>query len=287
MEFHTDPEIPRKRRPSRALLVAGMATWFFIAVSCSLQPIQERSTSAFLHSSILNQDYAIYIYLPAGYGNSTAAYPVIYVLDGDWLFDDVSLIVEDAFSSGRMPEAIVAGIGYGSGRNMRTRDYTPPSPYDPADRVGRVGDFFGLLKTELIPWMEARYRVRVDAPSRAFIGHSYGGLAGVYGIFHEPALFGRYLLCSPSLFWGDQICFGYEADYAKANADLPVKLFISSGSLEAVTDEYILELSTRLRGRNYGQFAMEQILIKSATHNSAVKPGIRLGLDYLFAGWIP
>jgi predicted alpha/beta superfamily hydrolase len=235
----------------------------------------------------MNQDYTIYLYMPAGYGSSAAGDPVIYVLDGDTMFDDVSAIAENKYLAGKMPETIVAGIGYGSGKNMRGRDYTPPSSYHPAGQVGRVGYFFGFLESELIPWMEAQYRVRSDAPGRTFIGHSYGGLAGAYGMFHKPSLFGRYLLCSPSLFWGDRICFGYEADYAQAYASLPVKLFISSGSQEAVTDEYILELTARLISRNYALFSMEQTFIKGASHNSAVKQGLRLGLDYLFAGWIP
>jgi predicted alpha/beta superfamily hydrolase len=49
----------------------------------------------------------------------------------------------------------------------------------------------------LIPFIESKYRAAKN--DRTLMGSSYGGLFTLYAMFHETALFQRYVLTSPAL----------------------------------------------------------------------------------------
>ena len=72
----------------------------------------------------------IYVYLPPGYGNTTASYPVLYMHDGQNIFDAWSAGAEwqldehaqELIESGDIPPMIIVGVG---NTNQRTYEYTP------------------------------------------------------------------------------------------------------------------------------------------------------------------
>ena len=117
---------------------------------------------------------------PAGYGNGTDRYPVLYLLDGETHFRYTAAIVDFLAANDRIPQMLVVGIVSGDSRK-RTHDLTPPSTAESDNRFspgnGGADAFLSFLAGELIPYVDQTYRTR---PYRLLAGHSLGGLFGVY-----------------------------------------------------------------------------------------------------------
>src|SRR5206468_8014045 len=89
------------------------------------------------HSSILNNERTIIVYLPPGYeeeANQNTRYPVLYMQDGQNLFDEstsfagvewrVDETAQKLMESAKIQPAIIVGI-YNAGE-QRTAEFTPP-----------------------------------------------------------------------------------------------------------------------------------------------------------------
>ena len=85
----------------------------------------------------LGREYHLSVALPDGYGKSTQAYPVIYVLDGDLFFGMAAGLTPLNSWFSAAPEAIIVGIGYGMASydqwvQLRERDFKIPQVRDAA-----------------------------------------------------------------------------------------------------------------------------------------------------------
>ena len=135
-------------------------------------------------STVTKRSYPIYVYLPPEYDSTDINYPVIYVTDGEWHF---SRFVEYIHQQ-KVP-AIIIAIG-NTGEARREIDYLPPGS----------SDYYQFLRTELLPYIESKYRISID--NRSLFGHSYGGRLVTDILFMEPAsspLFHNYISADPSL----------------------------------------------------------------------------------------
>jgi predicted alpha/beta superfamily hydrolase len=158
------------------------------------------------------------ILLPPGYSapeHRDRRYPVLYLNDGQNLFDAatstftgrewrVDETVRELTATGRIPPIVVVGIDHG-GRRERFREYFPwvdrfLSPPEPDPRGARYPAF---LVDEVIPFVEARYRVARDPEQRGVGGSSAGGLAAMNAVITRPGVFGRLLVESPSIYVDD------------------------------------------------------------------------------------
>lgn len=181
-----------------------------------------------LSSKILGEQRTLNIYLPAGYKpDDTVAYPVIYLLDGAVDEDFIHVVGLVQFNTfpwiQRIPESIVIGIA----NTDRKRDLTFPTTIA-ADRAkypttGHSDRFIAFLEKELQPYISKRYRTNGD---RTLIGQSLGGLLATEILLKHPAVFNRYIIISPSLWWDN----GSLLDQASA---------LLTGSFPRKTDIYI------------------------------------------------
>jgi predicted alpha/beta superfamily hydrolase len=149
------------------------------------------------------------IYLPPGYDTAATRYPVLYLQDGQNLFDPGRAFVpgqdwgldetaEALIHSGQIAPLILVGVDHGA--VDRIDEYTPSR--DPRRHAGgRLGDYRHFLIDELKPWIDARYRTRADAASTGIGGSSLGGLAALEIALTRPDVFGRVAALSPSLWW--------------------------------------------------------------------------------------
>ncbi|MDP1604255.1 MAG: alpha/beta fold hydrolase [Legionella sp.] len=153
--------------------------------------------------------YKLFISLPKGYRSSGKNYPIIYLLDADYSFALAKQISEHLSERNRIEKSILVGIAYDNDlgyKTNRTRDYTPSyisgGGYGPQYQKysGGAEKFFRFISAELIPFLQKHYRISQDA---TFIGHSYGGLFGVYLLLNHPEIINNYVIVSPSL-WYDQ-----------------------------------------------------------------------------------
>jgi predicted alpha/beta superfamily hydrolase len=152
-----------------------------------------------LRSRVLGEERRLLVHLPDSYTRQPSrSYPVLYVLDGGRqdLFTAATAGVMARLGS--MPEVLVVGVVNPS-RATRLRDYNPPYPAENDDRwTDKQGDrFLRFLETEVIPYIEGRYRAQPG--TRMLAGHSLGGLFTVYTLFERPALFQARFAFSSSL----------------------------------------------------------------------------------------
>lgn len=192
------------RRIRKMFLMAGMLMCFF---AIAQQAVTADSTLT-LHSQILRQDRLIDIQLPKNYYNpkfAKAAYPVIYVLDGEMNFQLVAALerFDTKFMYRPHPELIVVGI-----RNIdRTKDFTP-TPENPEDGTGKnfrtaggAEAFLSFIEKELKPFIHRNYRTN---GFDILHGHSFGGLFTIYTLVKKAQLFNAYISIDPSLWWDNR-----------------------------------------------------------------------------------
>jgi predicted alpha/beta superfamily hydrolase len=160
-------------------------------------------------SSVLGTARRISLYLPPDYEVGDARYPVLYLQDGQNLFDPKRAFVtgqdwgvdeaaEVLIRVGAIAPLIVVGIDHGG--VDRIDEYTPTR--DARRKVGgRLAAYRTFLVDELKPWIDRRYRTRPEAASTGLGGSSLGGLAALEIGVACPEVFGRLAVLSPSLWW--------------------------------------------------------------------------------------
>lgn len=145
-------------------------------------------------------------------------------------------------------------------------------------------DFLKSIKLDLIPFIEKNYRVKPN--ERTYAGFSLGGLFGLYAMLEEPNLFQNYIIGSPSIWYKDKYVTSLLKKYAENHTDLPVKLYISVGSLEEEINagmvRNMLEFTSILKSKNYKNLLLKTDIIENETHQSS--PGVCFlhGLLFLF-----
>ncbi len=155
-------------------------------------------------------DYQVFISLPPSYAaQPERRYPVVYATDADYGFPVLRAIGRRLNGEGaRIEEFILVGLSYGKGEDpmaSRRRDYTP-TPKGASDAPagalhGQSLRYRDYLRDAVLPFIESRLRTMPER--RVYVGHSYGGLLGAQILMTDPAMFGGYVLGSPS-FWFDR-----------------------------------------------------------------------------------
>ncbi len=184
-----------------------------------------------IQSTILAEKRILNIYLPEGYdAKSHEKYPVIYLLDGgaDEDFIHVTGLVQ--FNSfpwiDRVPKSIVVGIA----NTDRKRDFTYPTTIDEDRKLypttGSSGQFIKFIEEELQPFIERQYNT---APSKMLIGQSLGGLLATEILLKKPALFNKYIIISPSLWWDNASLLNYPADIYEKSFHHETDVYIGVG----------------------------------------------------------
>jgi uncharacterized protein len=250
-----------------------------------------------LLSSSTETEYDIFVALPGGYGRSdSTTYPVVYVLDGNWLF---AMVVQThrmmRLLTQEVREAIIVGIGYPVESNeellaLRFMDLTPTRDVAIEERfsanlgrpvgTGGAAAFLDALAEEIMPFVEGTYRVGTE---RMIAGFSLGGLFGAYALLHHPRLFQSYLIASPSLFWDNEVAFAYEERYASNRENLQARVFISAGALEGTLMTSVQRLAAVLTQRRYPDLELTAQVFEDETHFSGVPATLSRGLRLLLS----
>ena len=234
-------------------------------------------------SSIIGQEFDLYVNIPRDYQDSSKTFPVIYVLDGQWDFPLMNAIVGEQYYDGFVPGAVVVGIAWG-GTNpnydfLRARDLTP-SATKQAPIGGNAPKFLQFIKKELIPFIDARYRTKKD--DRTLMGSSLGGLFTLYALFQETSLFNRYVLTSPAIGWDDGVIESYIKNYAPNKPQLPVRLFMAVGGLEG-NESSFEKFADRLNAKKLAGLEMETRVLEGSGHSGGKAEGYSRGLQFVFA----
>ena len=141
-----------------------------------------------LPKSPTGRQYQLHVGLPASYAKETnKKYPVVYVTDGYWDLQKITVSEGCLWYDRVAPEFITVGIGYpGTDLDygkMRTWELTPVPMPENGDS-GHAADFLKSIETEIIPFIEREYRV--DTSFRVMSGASLGGLFTLYAMYTKP-----------------------------------------------------------------------------------------------------
>jgi predicted alpha/beta superfamily hydrolase len=189
---------------------------------------------ATLQSAALSETREYFVHLPEAYASDTTAhYPVLYVLDGEWQSDHTAATAALLARIGVVPRMIVVGVPGVDGKT-RHRDYTPPemrlASDGPSSAMGEADRFLSFLRNELIGRIERDYRT---TRPRMLAGVSQGGLFVVYSEIADPALFDGRFAHSPAL-WPENEAMVDRLETALRKDSLPPGfLYLSLGADES------------------------------------------------------
>ncbi len=185
-----------------------------------------------IQSVELSETRTLNIYLPEKYSpDSSATYPVIYLLDGSANEDFIHVvgIVQFLTMIEEMPKSIIIGIA-----NVdRRRDFTFPTTIaqDKKDypTTGSSAKFISFIEKELQPFVEKKYKTN---NSKTIIGQSLGGLLAIEILLKKPYLFSNYFIVSPSLWWDNESLLALAPKLLEKQPGNNIHVYVSVGNEE-------------------------------------------------------
>jgi predicted alpha/beta superfamily hydrolase len=184
-----------------------------------------------VYSPELDNKRDLLISLPGGYSAGTRRYPVIYMHDGQNLFDPAksfsgSWNVDVAMAEMSLDglNAIVVGIP-----NMGHERLAEYSPFEHPQLGGGRGDLYlDFLVNTVKPLIDERYLTARDREYTGIVGSSMGGLISLHAFFRYPEVFGFAGVLSPSLWLTEAETFAFieEAPFPGG------KLYLDVGHME-------------------------------------------------------
>lgn len=205
-------------------------------------PAQPRRSTASTNVHIIDTAFLIpqlkrtrrvWIYLPPAYTtNPKQRFPVLYMHDGQNVFDDATSysgewgVDEYLDSTSKINrQAIVVAIDHGG--TKRLNEY---NPYD-NDNFGKGegNEYVDFLVKTLKPYIDKNYRTLKDRKNTFIAGSSMGGLISLYAVLKYPNVYGGAGIFSPA-FWisGTKIFDDIKARAAKIKS----RIYFYGGALE-------------------------------------------------------
>jgi predicted alpha/beta superfamily hydrolase len=278
--------------------------FLLLAVTTQAQSTVNDPERLELHPDIVSRHlplpHTIAVYLPKGYmSNTTQSYPVLYLHDGNNLFDGATAfmgqewrfdeIMDRMIEAGEIEPFIAVGIYNTADRMM---EYTPTAD---AEHGGGGADAYGrFLVEEVKPMIDKNYRTLKDRKHTGIMGSSLGGLVSLHLTWMYPQVFGLTACVSPSLWWNDRSIIKRVS--AAGVPPKPLRIWLCGGSAEGeqIPGEGITSMISNLRDvhalfKKQGLKPGRDFVVYEDTgagHNEAAwSRRLHLPLSYLFGHW--
>ncbi len=183
----------------------------------------------------LNRQRRIQVYLPKGYQarKNKQRYPVLYMLDGQNVFDYKRSFagewqVDEALDAAQgWPWAACIVVAVDNNSEHRMAEYAPW----PHDRFTESeGDATMRFLVDVVkPYVDASYRTLADRNHTGIMGSSLGGLMSFYAVLTYPEVFSKAGLFSPSFWFGQDKA---EELLSSFNKQHQFKIYLLMGELE-------------------------------------------------------
>lgn len=190
----------------------------------------------------LNRTRRVWVYVPPSYNTSSTKYPVLYMHDGQNVFDDATSFsgewgVDEAIDTLglKAKECIVVGID--NGGDKRLDEYCPYDgllegvTYAGRQIKGDGGKYVDFLVKTLKPFIDKKYRTLKDSKNTFTAGSSMGGLISMYAVLKYPKVFGGAGVFSPAFWVAPKIFDDIKTKGKKVNA----KIYFYAGDEEGTT----------------------------------------------------
>jgi predicted alpha/beta superfamily hydrolase len=194
-----------------------------------------------VHMTPFDHDRTIRVYLPQSYESTTQSYPVLYMHDGQNVFNDSDAIGGTSlellnYLDAKSLDVIVVGIDQSPDR---MNEYTPweigdfsLKNFGPANAKGGKGtQYIDYIGHELKPLIDQKYRTNPDYTAMA--GISLGGLISLYAACRFPTLFPNVVMLSSAYFRNQE---GIENLIEASDLSAIKSLYMDCGSEEVAGD---------------------------------------------------
>jgi len=235
------------------------------------------------HSRVFRNTRMLRVWLPPRYdapGNASRRYPVLYLNDGQNLFDratafagvewQVDETADRLIRQEVIPPLIVVGID--NAQSERIKEYVPYRSFPPPILRPKGKRYPAFLIDEVMPFVGERYRVANGPENTGLGGSSLGALISLYTVIERPGVFGHLLLESPSLFISNRRIL----KNARHSRKWPAKVFLAIGTREAGREdkdkqvvEDVRKLERRLRDAGLDERRLLVKIDEGASHNEA------------------
>ncbi len=216
----------------------------------------------------LNRTRRIWLYLPPDYSSSKKMYPVLYMHDGQNLFDDVTSYSGewgvdeylDSICKEAKKEVIVVGIN-----NSLSKRMIEYNPWEFQNFGKGEGDkYVDFLVKNLKPYIDKNYRTLPGKKNTFIAGSSMGGLISLYAALKYPTVFEGAGIFSPA-FW---TASGIDSAVVSKSKKMNSKLFFYAGGKEGdamVPDMKRIEKEIK----PHSVSPIKEIIDPEAKHNEA------------------
>jgi len=304
---------------ARALLTAALACGAATpssAQSLVAEQVPAPGISAFTFSSpSMGESYEVIV--GTVFGNAARGsrrYPALIVTDGYGQFETAHAAARSLVSSGAVEPLLVISIGAPVAQGDTARDRRRVYEFSPAgwaktDPFGKAVTsfcatmhsaagrctggapaFLGMIVHELLPRLVERFPI--DTTRLGLYGLSAGGFFAAWVMFQEMSPFHKYIISSPALAYGDGEIFRQETRWAASHKDLPIGVFMASGTLEMDDVQYELlgqigsgplRLAASLKQRHYPSLRLVTEILPGLGHGDGAGTALVRGLRTLYA----
>lgn len=193
----------------------------------------------------LNYSRDVYVYLPDGYHHQNQSYPVLYMQDGQNLFDPMRAYLGQTWNAlatlnELIAKKLIAPVIVVAIDNTPARmdEYIPEKNGDA---------YLDFIMHGLRPQIDQHYRTMKGPRHTGIMGSSLGGLISLYAGIRESNVFGLVGALSPSIWWNERSIL----DQYQSSRDLPIKVYLDSGSIGGEKPEDVLALTHLLAARGF------------------------------------
>lgn len=183
----------------------------------------------------LGRTRRIWLYLPPDYNTSDKHYPVLYMHDGQNLFDQATAFagewqVDETLNQlhGQGKQVPIV-VGIDNGGANRLAEYTP---WPNSQYGGGEGALYAQFIVETLkPYIDEHYRTLPQREYTAVMGSSLGGLISFYIAHKYQDVFSRAGVFSPSFWFSDSV-YGFASEMGRNH---PMKYYLMGGTQESAS----------------------------------------------------
>jgi len=158
-------------------------------------------------SKRLKREVRIFVSLPKSYFNTEKLYPVLYMPDGQNLFDDKQAtygkswgILEAYEKYPSIPELIIIGIDSDENRSDELTPFKFIFNDGEPEVGGRINDYLDFVVKTLKPHVDKKYRTFKSPKNTGIMGSSFGGVLATYAALKYSEYFTKFGCVSNAYF---------------------------------------------------------------------------------------
>ena len=235
----------------------------------------------------LDRQRTIRVYLPPSYGAGERRYPVLYMHDGQNLFDDATSYIGewgvdesmDALAKSDGIEVIVVGIDHGGDKRI-----TEQGPWtNPRYGVSEGKQYLDFVVNTVKPFIDAKFRTRPGRGDTGIMGASLGALSSQYAMYEYPDVFGMAGLFSPSYDFSDEVYSYTAARHLPAGSRLYLVIGGKEGREPLFNVANVWKMEAQLRAAGDPDVTLYSAVRAGAEHNETFwKTEFPIAIRFLF-----